>query len=224
MSLVEIKDNHVKFMGSNYFVGNAQTVSVGSYGEKAANLIGTNKLEVKARVPAPKLNGDVKAAGPFEIDASRSSKSDFDKAVSGSIKVIGVTVSQNNVYEELTKKHLKFVQLFVDEEKMKKAFNESPNALDNLRNYGGDARIAHQLFVVMEASFASSFTSGSSFEISADAAGILSITAKGGSVVSGKDKITLAPGTGLAYLLLNPNWNKGKTQIESTKVDEWSVN
>lgn len=78
--------------------------------------------------------------------------------------------------------------------------------------------------VVMEAEFASSFTSGTNYEVSADALGIISITASGGATVRGKDKITLSPGTGLAYLLLKPDWNKGKTQIDKTSVDEWSVN
>lgn len=224
MSLAVIKDNHIKFMGSNYFVANAQTVTIGSYGEKATPVFGANKLEVKARVPAPKLDGKIRVAGPFSIDAQQSSKSNFDQAVSGSVKVVGISISQNNVYEELTKQHLKLVQLYVDEVPMKNALNDAPKALDNLRDYGNDARVAHSLLVVVEASFASSFTSGSSYDISADAAGIVSITANGGAVVSGKDKITLAPGTGLCYLLLNPEWNKGKTQIESTKVDEWSVN
>jgi hypothetical protein len=56
------------------------------------------------------------------------------------------------------------------------------------------------------------------------ATGIITITTSGGTTVKGKDKITLAPGTGLAYLLLKLDWNKGKTQIDKTTVDEWSVN
>lgn len=224
MSLITVKDNHVKFFSSNYFVGNAQTVSLGSYGEKATPVFGVNKLEVKARLPAPKLDGKVRVAGPFSLDAKASSKSDFDQAVSGSIKIVGVSVSQSNLYKEMVDQHLKFVQLYVDEVPMKNAFNDSPNALDNLRDYGNDARIAHSLLVIVEASFASSFTAGSAYDISADAAGIVSITSKGSEVVKGKDKITLAPGTCMAYLLLNPDWNKGKSQIESTNVDEWSVN
>ena len=224
MSLIVIKDNHIKFMGTNFFVGNAQIVSVGSIGEKAANFIGTNKLKVKAHIPVPKLEGRIKVAGPFDIDSSESTKSDFSKAISGSLKIIGATISQNDIYRELTTKHLRLVQFFVEEEAMKKAANDSPAALDNLRNYGGDARIAHQLFVIMEAEFATSFTGGNSYEVSVDAGGIISVTANGGTTVSGKNKVTLSPGTGLAYLLLNPNWNKGKTQIESTKVDEWSIN
>lgn len=224
MSLAVIKDNHIKFMGTNYFVANAQTVSIGSYGEKATPVFGQNKLEVAARIPAPKLDGKIKIAGPFDIDVSQSSKSDFIKAGGASIKVIGFNGSQNDIYEELTRKRLKLVQLYVLEEDTKAAANDSPKALNNLERYGNDARIAHQLFVVMEASFATSFTSGTMSEVSADALGIITITTSGGATVKGKDKVTLAPGTDLAYLLLKLDWNKGKTQLEDVDVDEWSVN
>lgn len=224
MSLVSIKDNHIKFMGTNYFVANAQTVSIGSYGEKATPVFGQNKLEVKARIPAPKLDGKIRIAGPFDIDVAQSSRSDFIKAGGASITVIGFSGSQNDIYEELTRKRLKLVQLFVEEEAMRKAANDSPRALENLDSYGGDARIAHQLFVIMEASFATSFTSGSKSEVSANALGIITITTSGGSTVRGKDTLTLAPGTGLAYLLLKLDWNKGKTRIDKTIVDEWGIN
>src|SRR5262245_56467721 len=118
MSLAVIKDSHLKFMGTNYFVANAQIVSVGSLGKKATPVFGQNKLEVKAHIPAPKLDGKIKVAGPFDIDTAQSSKSDFTKAVSASLKVIGFSGSENVVYEELTKKHLKLVQLYVEEEAM----------------------------------------------------------------------------------------------------------
>ena len=60
MSLVVIKDNHIKFMGTKYFVANAQTISIGSCGEKATPLFGQNKLEVKTHIPVPKLDGKIK--------------------------------------------------------------------------------------------------------------------------------------------------------------------
>jgi hypothetical protein len=224
MSLVTIKDNHLRFMGTNYFVGNAQMVHPGSYGKKATPVFGQNKIEVKAHLPASHLAGRIQVAGPFSLDTTQSSKSDFAQAISGSVKVIGLTVSQNDIYEELTHDHLKLVQLYVEEEAMAKAVNDSPAAIDNLNGYGADARIVHQEFVIVEATLATSFTSGTSYEVSADAAGVISIKAGGGTVVSGKDTLTLAPGTGLAYLLLNFSWNKGKTQIEKPRADEWGIN
>ncbi len=222
MSLVVIKDNHIKFMGTNYFVANAQKVTIGAYGEKATPIFGQNKLEVAAHVPAPKLDGKVKIAGPFDIDVTRSSKSDFTTAVGASIKVVGFNGSQNEVYEELTRKRLKLVQLFVDEIPMMNAVNASPKVLANLDRFGKDARVAHELFVVMEASFATSFTSGTKSEITADAAGIVTVAVSGGKTVKGKDRLTLYPGMGLAYLLLKLDWKQGK--IKDVDVDEWSLN
>lgn len=222
MSLVVIKDNHIKFMGTNYFVANAQTVTIGAYGEKATPIFGQNKLEVAATIPAPKLDGKVRIAGPFEIDVERSSKSDFTKAVGASFKVIGFNGSQSVVYEELTRKRLKLVQLFVLENHMKDAVNASPKVLSNLDRFGKDARIAHQVFVVMEASFATSFTSGTKTDITANAAGIVTVSVSGGTTVEGKDRLVLNPGTVLAYSLLKLDWSKGK--IKDVDVDEWSVN
>lgn len=224
MSLAVIKDNHITFMGTKYFVANAQTVSIGSYGEKATPVFGQNKLEVKSHIPPPKLDGKIKTLPPVSIDTTQSSKSDFTTAVSGSLKVIGFSGSESAVYDNLASSHLKLVQLFVEEIPMKDAANKSPKVLDNLESFGGDARIAHQLFVIMEAAFASSFTGATSYDVSADALGIVSIKANGGTSVSGKDEITLSAGTGLAYLLLKLDWNKDKTKIEDTSVDEWSVN
>jgi hypothetical protein len=224
MSLAVIKDNHITIFGTKYFVGNAQTVSVGSYGPKATPVFGQNKLEVKDHVPAPKLKGKIRTVPPIGIDSTQSSKNDFTAAVSGTLKVIGFNGSQSEVYDALVNNHLKLVQLFVEEEEMKKAVNDSPNVLDDLQRYGGDARVAHQLFVVMEATMASSFTSSKNFDVSADAAGILSITASNGAAVSNGTKITLSPGTGLAYLLLKPDWNKNETQLVDVHSDEWSIN
>jgi hypothetical protein len=223
MSLAIIKDNHITVFGTKYFTGNAQLVSIGSIGEKATPVFGQNKLEPKDHIPAPKFDGKIRVAGPITLDSSRSKKNDFTAMVSGTLKAVGFTGSVGSMYDALVENRLKLVQLFVEEEDMKDAANRSPQALDHLKDYGGDARIAHQLFVLMEATWASSFTGGTRWNVGVNA-GSLSITAGGGTTVSGKDTITLTPGMGLAYLLLNPDWNKGKTQIEKTHVDEWSVN
>jgi hypothetical protein len=223
MSLAVIKDNHITFMGTRYFTGNGQLTHIGDYGEKATPIFGQNKLEVKAHIPAPKLDGKIKTVPPISIDTTQSSKSNFMTMVSGSLKAIGFSGSESAIYDELAKNHLKLVQLYVEAEAMKKAVNDSPQVLDNLRRYGADARIVHQYFVVVEAELAKSFTGGLNFDVSADAlGGIVSIKASGGTTVSGKDTITLSSGTGLAYLLLKPIWNKDKTKLDDTDADEWS--
>ena len=67
---------------------------------------------------------------------------------------------------------------------MKSAANQSPRVLDNLAGYGGDARIAHQVLIVMEATLAKSFAAATHFDVSADTAGIVSINGTGGGAVS----------------------------------------
>jgi hypothetical protein len=224
MGKVAIKSNHMTFNGTKYFTANAQFVTISSYGEKATPLFGANKLEVKDHLPAPKLDGKVITIPPVELDTANSTKADFTASFSAGFKAIGFAGTAGATYDSLATNHLKLVQLWVQENDMKAAINSSPMHRNNLVADGNDARIAHVVFVVMEASFASSFTSGTNFDVTADAAGIISINATGGAVVAGKSKVTLSAGTVYAYLLLKLDWNNDKTSVTDTDVDEWSLN
>jgi hypothetical protein len=224
MGKVAIKSNHMTLNGTKYFTANAQYVTISSYGEKATPLIGANKLEVQDHLPAPKLSGKVITVPPIELDTANSTKADFTAAFSASFKAIGFTGSAGVIYDNLATNHLKLVQLWVQENDMKAAINSSLMHRNNLAGDGSDARIAHVVFVVMEAAFASSFTAGANFDVTADAAGIVSVEASGGGVVAGKSKVTLSPGTVYAYLLLKLDWNGDKTQVTDVDVDEWSLN
>jgi hypothetical protein len=224
MDYAVIKNNHITLAGNRYFVANANAVRVGSFGKKATPIIGQNKLEPKDHVPAPKLTGRIQTLPPISIDSSESKKSDFTAAVSASLAVIGLNVSGGEVYDQLVSNKLKLVELIVEEEEMVKAVNDSPNVLAELASYGNDARIAHRELLVMEAEMAKTFTAGPKFDLSVDAAGIVSIKATGGGSTSSGTTIKLAPDTGLGYLLLNFSWNKNKTQIEKPRTDEQSIN
>ncbi len=224
MGKVAIKANHMTLNGTQYFTGNAQYVTISSYGEKATPLLGANKLEVQDHLPAPTLKNKVITVPPIELDTANSVKADFTAAFSAGFKAIGFTGSASVIYDNLATNHLKLVQLWVQENDMKAAINGAPMHRNNLAADGNDARIAHVVFVVMEASFATSFTSGTNFDVTADAAGIISINATGGAVVAGKSKVTLSAGTVYAYLLLKLDWNNDKTLVTDTDVDEWSLN
>jgi hypothetical protein len=199
-------------------------MTLGSYGEKATPIFGQNKLEPMDHIPAPKLDGKIRKFPPIAIDTEKSSKSNFTGIADASLKPIGAKGgSLSAIYEDLSENRLKLVRLRVEPEDMEREVNNSPKVLERLREYGSDARIVHELFVITEAAFADSFTGGVKFDVSVDALDMLSIKASGGTTVRGKDTIVLAPGTCLAYLLLKPDWNKGKTQIEKFVVDEWSI-
>jgi Gasdermin pore forming domain len=220
MSLFVFKDKYLEFFGTKYFVANAPQMTLGSYGDKADSAFTAGKLEPKDHLPAPKLDGKVKAIGPISLDAKSSNKSDFKTAVSGSIKVVGFDGSVGSTYEALVKQELAVVQLIVEENDIRDAINASPKAMANLRDYGGDARVVHSVFVVAEARWAESFSHGSKFSVGANAAGIVSVTASGGGLAAGGSKLTLDPGMVLAYGMLKLDWNKGKTAVDGTRVDE----
>ena len=93
----------------------------------------------------------------------------------------------------MVKKHLKLIQIFVHPEDMKDAVNDSPKVLDRLSDYGSDARVAHEEFVIVEATLADSFTGGAKFDVFVNALEMLEIKASGGTTVSGKDTISLVP-------------------------------
>jgi hypothetical protein len=224
MGKVAIKANHMTYNGTRYFTSNAQYVTISSYGEKATPLFGANKLEVKDHLPASTLENKVRTVPPIELDTANSTKADFTAAFSAGFKAIGFTGSAGAIYDKLSTNHLKLVQLWVQENDMKAAINSARVHRNNLASDGNDARIAHVVFVVMEASFASSFTAGANFDVTVDAAGVISINATGGAVVAGKSKVTLSPGTVYAYLLLKLDWNNDKTSVTDTDVDEWSLN
>jgi hypothetical protein len=217
------KESHLKAFGSKYFVANAPLVSIGSYGEKATPVFGQNKLEVKDHVPAPKLDGKIKKVAAISLDSVTSSKTDFVSSVSGNILVVGFDGSTSDVYEGLAKEHLKLVWFAIEPNDMMDAANKSPQVLADLKKYGADARIAHEIFVIMEASWASSFSGASRFDLSADAAGIVSVAASGGTSVASKSTVKLSSGTTLAYLLLKLDWNKDKTHINDIDADEWGM-
>ena len=56
MANVAVKENHLTFGGVSYFRGHAEEVEIGSIGEKRTPLTKQNYLEVKDRIPVPKID------------------------------------------------------------------------------------------------------------------------------------------------------------------------
>lgn len=100
----------------------------------------------------------------------------------------------------------------------------SYEAIQNLIDYGDDARIVDTLFVV-EAEIAKSFEASKSLSLSVDA-GVAKVTAEGGVSGSGSSSITLSKGSTFAYGLVKMDWdanqNENKTKIVKLTDDQWS--
>jgi hypothetical protein len=224
MDYAVFKKNHIALAGNRYFVANAEVLRFGSIGEKATPLFGQNKLEPKDHVPPAKLDGRIQTVPPISINSSTTKKDDFMATVSASLAVIGLNVSGGEVYDQMANNKLKLVELFVEEEDMVKAVNDSPKVLEELASYGADARIVCRQLIAVEAKMAEKFTAGPKFKVSVDVAGVVSITAAGDGSGSDSTEIKLGANTCLGYLLLNFGWNDNKTQINNPRIDEQSIN
>jgi hypothetical protein len=213
-----VKDNHLSFNGKDYFRGGSEDVYIGAYGEKKKPIFKTNYLEVQDGIPAAKLK--VKEAIEVKIDFSKTSEKDFLANINVAVVFKG---SPKTAYQDMKSGKLKLVKLVIDNEDIKDAVNHSPKALDNLRAYGNDARIANQVFVVLDASLTKTFTSANSFSITVNQ-GMVKVSAEGGNGASGATTVTVSEGSCFAYGLVELDWDKNKKQLEKVTDDQWSFN
>ena len=215
MARVVVQSNHLTYDGKQYFCGGAEDVLLGSYGEKKTPLTKQNYLEVQGTIPAAKLK--VRSATECTIDFANSNT--FSVSHSGTASVdFGSTG------------HLRLVKFIVENGDMERAIEDLPNTLDKLRSFGKDARICHEVFVVMEASLADALTASGSLTLSGSA-GIEGLKISGTQTVSGAKTrtttVTMSRRTTFAYLLLKINWNHSglkKTDIDKLTDDQWSLN
>jgi hypothetical protein len=219
---VVIKPNHFTYNGIAYFRANADTVRLGAYGEKRSPLTKANYLEVKGMVPAPKL--DAIEATVVDIDFKQSSASDITvDAHPAQLEFAGGSVSAAR--QAASQGKLKLVKLHMLNNDMEKAINASPQVLDNLNDYGNNARVAHQIWVIMEAETADRVKTNSSASVKATIEGI-TIGLNGSTQSSRETEITIKPGATYGYLLGKFDWNasskKNRTQVTDIDDDQWS--
>lgn len=223
MANVVVKENHLTFGGVAYFRGNAEEVEIGSIGEKRTPLTKQNYLEVKDRIPVPNI--DVTKSTVVEIDFTKTSKNVFDAAVSAIVKGVPVKFSGDATFDKLRSGELKLVKFSVSTNDMKRAANDSPQKLQDLIQWGNDARIAHQVFIVMEASLANQFDNNVAVDLSAGTKGIEAKVGVNGSA-SGTTTVQISKGTCFAYLLAKIDWDahmkKNQTKIVDLDDDQWS--
>lgn len=213
-----VHDNHLEYMGKNYFRVGADVVTLGAYGEKKSPLLKGNYLEVQSTLPPAKIAKKVTNAAVVAIDFTSTKKAEIEANLSG-IKVVnaGTTVT----YEALKTAKLKLVHVVITAVDIRDAANSTAGALANLKSYGKDARISQEIFVVMEAELADSFTASNTFEVTGTTTTGITITGKH-TVSGGADsKVVLSKGTTFAYLLVKLQWNSAKTAIEKATDDVW---
>lgn len=219
---VVIKPNHFTYNGIAYFRGNADTVRLGAYGEKRTPLTKANYLEVKGMVPAPKL--DAIAATVVDIDFRQSNEADITVDVHpAQLEFAGGSVSAAR--RAASDGKLKLLKLHMLNNDMEEAINASPKVLEDLNDYGKDARVAHQIWVILEAELADRVKTNASASVKATIEGI-TVGLNGSTQSSRETEITIRPGATYGYLLGKFDWNasskKKRTKIVDIDDDQWS--
>ena len=221
MPKIVLTKNHFHFNGVNYYTGGAEEVVCGSIGEKITSVFEANRLSVKDAIPPGYIQG-VKST-VVEFDEEKSSRNAFRATVAAIVQGIPVKVAGDIAFSKLTQREFKLVKFSVPNEQMKKAANASPAALQNLIRYGNDARIAHQIFFLMEGKESTHFDNDVSVSLSVGK-GVIEATVNGSHTSSQDIIITMANVT-LAYLLAKIDWDarqdKNKTAITDLDDDPW---
>ena len=217
---VVIKPNHFTYNGIAYFRANAESVGPGAYGEKRAPLTKANYLEVKGVVPPAALK--VAEATVVDIDFNQSNSADITVDASpAQLEFAGGSVSAARSAASQGKLKLMKLQVL----NMKDAINGSPKVVANLADYGNDARVALQTWVLMKAELADRVQTSVSGAVKATVDGI-TVGLNGSSHGSNETKLVIKPGATFGYLLGKFDWNasskKNRTKVVDIDDDQWS--
>lgn len=224
MSYVTVAKDHLTFNGLAYFRGHAEEVEIGSIGVKRKPPGRPNYLEVKDKLPISQIA--VARATVAKISFKKTTSSSFTAAISAIVNAIPVKLSGAAAFEKLHSGELELVKFSVLSARMKTAANDSPAQLQELIAWNDRARIAHQVFVVMEASLANTFSSNARVDLSVKK-DIIEASVGGAGTSSGTTTIKISRGTCFAYLLLKIKWDaaqkKKRSKIVDLSNDQWGI-
>lgn len=219
MKNVVVTENHLTFGGLAYFRAHAEEVEIGSIGEKRSPLFKQNYLSVKDRIQVPENN--IIQATVVEIDFTQTKKKSFKGKAEAIVEGVPVAVDGGLVFDKLRSGELKLVKFSISNNDMKRAINASPEQLKDLIYWGKRARVAYQIFIVIEAALANEFSKGGNLNISA---GFDGLEAGIGMDISssGTTKVKLSKGTCFAYLLGKFEWDSDKNIVDIDD-DQWGL-
>ena len=153
----------------------------------------------------------------FGIDFTNSN----DTAIKAGLKVAGASLLVDAALKGLHSGSLKLMKFEMNLEDVARAVNALPNVLDELRSFGGRARVAHAIFVVLEAQLADTFTRGGTISFATNKAGDLNATVS--NQASGTITLTIQKGATFAYLLCEPHWGPQQKSVELFQTDQWGL-
>jgi len=217
----KIRKNHILFNGIRYFRGNAEEIQVGSYGEKRTPST-AKYLENKGYITI--LTSAIEQPTSVEISSFECTEADFNANGSDIYKGVAIDGEIEVNYEDASSAEVKLVKFSLPASSMAEYANVDDNALEDLREYGNKARIAHQIWVVMEAELADAVVHSTDTVISVSR-GRMEFKLHGKFTSSSVTTVTISAGTTFAYLLAKPRWDyhkkKKRNEIVDLDDDQW---
>lgn len=218
-----VGNNFIRLENFKYFVGKASSVGFGAYGTKEATAPGgsASRLDVFDHIPTPKLEEMQLTVTGLDISFDGTSGTGLFTGIS----VPGKGSGRINVgVASFTSGTVQLVKISPkDDHELIKQINAAGKAKDKLIEFGGKARVAVDLLVVVSGAVYTEFLSGLS--------GKGDIAFKGGmvspSVLIGTDvtsSIEVSPNTVVGYSLAEPKWDahqdKNKSAVTELRFDE----
>jgi hypothetical protein len=219
----KVTDSKFQYNGFNYFRGSAEDVVLASYGEKKTPVGKTHYLQRQDDIGRANLGKvTVTVSGPYNIDWESYTATDVNANISY-LTAAGVTGSFSR--QKAIDADLKLVKFSMSVGQQEKLLNDFAGTARNwMKDEGGDARIVGSVWVVMEASIATTIKNCGSIT-GAGAVSGFKVSIDVNKCTDSASSVDIPPGTTFAYGLYKvKKWNKGKTKVEELEDDQAGLN
>jgi hypothetical protein len=215
MSKAVVRKNHMAISSHKYFTGRAENVKLGTFGEMRKSPLFANYLDGQGHFPLP--DATIEKPATVEIDFEKSKSGEF--GANATYLVANGSVKYS--YDSMKQGKLVLMKLKIGNDILKTLINSDKKLFNELLFYK-NPRIVNQVFVIVEASFASEFYRKISFNTHMTQ-GQLTIDADGGAGSSGKSSLIISAGTVFAYGVVKPVFDKNKTSVDKLLTDQWGM-
>jgi hypothetical protein len=223
---VSIKKNHFSYGGTKYFRKAAESLNLGSYGNKVKNIFVANGLihddTVKGVLP-------VKAVTSFSLSTASTATNSF--GVDGKFVTAKVN-GQGGINVNWTKEELRDLSLIkidiTSEKQLRDNSNADTNCFRQLRDHN-NGRICDQIFVIVSSNLIqnASFSAGIDANISVSNSKF-TLNLAGATANTSSLTLEVSAGSVFAYALRKPDFDKlikkNAKKIDQLTRDEWGVN
>lgn len=222
MLIADLNPRRFKVGGFSYFVAGAHACQIGGAGEKRSPVGKPKFVDIHAQVDANRI-GTLRQR-VLDVAMTVAQSNGFGSVVPLMISGVPAAISVDDAARQITSSDLKLIHLMADEGPLKKATNDSPRILDDLIDWGPDARLIQEIFVVAHYDVAQKFMTSDTFMVGVGTGGMMVANIGGNGGRAGTIQLELSPGSVMAYLPAKPRWDaklkKNRSRIEELLVDQ----